>query len=110
MFRFNFVYPYLYAYELRIPAHLLQTAFSLYFSDYISTLEGALGMADEADAARKTKKSPFFGQDSVTRQKEKAQLPGNEKLCFVITKQKSASWADDLYACGRIADLNRVYH
>lgn len=34
----------------------------------------------------------------------------NERFCFVITKNKSNSWADDLYACGHISERTRVYN
>jgi len=34
----------------------------------------------------------------------------DERLCFVITKSKSSSWAEDLYDCGYITERNRVYN
>jgi hypothetical protein len=67
-------------------------------------------MADETDAKRDVKKASFQVREHGKKPKKKPTPERNEKLCFVITKNKSNSWADDLYACGRIADLNRVYH
>ena len=32
------------------------------------------------------------------------------KTCFVITRNKSCSWAEDLYECRSIADRTRVYN
>ena len=66
-------------------------------------------MADETASRRNSKKISLQKQNPGKKPKnKKAALP--EKLCFVITKNKSKSWADDLYACGRIADQTRVYH
>ncbi|GEM_PF-6335615 len=56
------------------------------------------------------KKVLLHAQEHEKKLKKKPKPPINEKLCFVITQNKSNSWADDLYACGRIAELNRVYH
>ena len=66
-------------------------------------------MADETASRRNSKKISLQKQTPGKKPKnKKAAIP--EKLCFVITKNKSNSWADDLYACGRIADQTRVYH
>ena len=34
----------------------------------------------------------------------------NGRLCFVITKNKSSSWAEDLSDFTSLAELNRVYN
>jgi hypothetical protein len=64
-------------------------------------------MEDEIERIRDALKSPL----PIPEQKKKIVLPNlNKRLCFVITKNKSNSWVDDLYSCGHLADLNRVYH
>ncbi len=64
-------------------------------------------MEDEIEKIRDALKSPL----PIPEQKRKIVLPNlNKRLCFVITKNKSNSWVDDLYSCGHLADLNRVYH
>jgi hypothetical protein len=66
-------------------------------------------MADETASRRNSIKTSLQKLNpGKKKKKKKAAVP--EKLCFVITKNKSNSWADDLYACGRIADQTRVYH
>ena len=67
-------------------------------------------MADEPNQRRKSIKVASQTQGVGKKRKRAAKLKGNEKFCFVITKNNSNSLADDLYACGRIADLTRVYH
>lgn len=48
---------------------------------------------------------------------QEAVLPGisdspdtSGRLCFVITKNKSSSWVEDLYDCVNIAERTRVYN
>jgi hypothetical protein len=67
-------------------------------------------MADDTGAKQDMKKASLQIREKGKKPKKKTTPDRNERLCFVITKNKSNSWADDLYACGRIADLNRVYH
>ena len=67
-------------------------------------------MTDEFDTRRDVKSAPLHAPEQKKKLKKKSKKKVNERFCFVITKHKSDSWADDLYACGRIADLNRVYH
>ena len=67
-------------------------------------------MADETDTRRDMKKASTQTKVHGKQLKKDPKPAINQRLCFVITKNKSNSWADDLYACGRIADLNRVYH
>ncbi len=64
-------------------------------------------MEDEIERMRDALKSPLPIPDQI----KKIIRPNlNKRLCFVITKNKSNSWADDLYYCSHLADLNRVYH
>lgn len=37
-------------------------------------------------------------------------IDGKERLCFIITKNQSNSWVDDLYQYGRIDALRRIFH
>ncbi|MFH0781905.1 MAG: hypothetical protein V2B20_08130 [Pseudomonadota bacterium] len=67
-------------------------------------------MADEIDTGRVIGKASFQVHESGKIQKKTVKQATHERLCFIITKNKSNSWADDLYACGHIADLNRIYH
>lgn len=67
-------------------------------------------MADETTTTRNRKKAAFKASEHDKKIKENPKTAIRERLCFVITKNKGDSWADDLYACGRIADLQRVYH
>lgn len=32
------------------------------------------------------------------------------RLCFVITKNKSSSWAEDLYDCISVTERTRIYN
>lgn len=67
-------------------------------------------MTDEIDTRRAIKKASFQVQESGLILKKITKPATKKRLCFIITKNKSNSWADDLYACGHIADLNRIYH
>ena len=66
-------------------------------------------MADET-ASRRNRKKPSLQKQNPGKNPKNKKTAVPEKICFVITKNKSNSWADDLYACGRIADQTRVYH
>jgi hypothetical protein len=67
-------------------------------------------MADDTGAKQDITKALHPIREKGKKPKKTTTPDNGERLCFIITKNKSNSWADDLYACGRIADLNRVYH
>ncbi len=68
-------------------------------------------MKDETKTDQDMKIAASHVRDLVKMPKKRQPKPAeNKRLCFVITKNKSNSWVDDLYACGRITDLNRVYN
>jgi len=53
-------------------------------------------------------KRPKVGQNS--EQKIESALMSGERLCFVITKRRSYSWADDLHSCECSKELDKIYH
>lgn len=48
--------------------------------------------------------------DRNSEQKIESSLIGGQRLCFIITKRRSSSWADDLYSCECRKELDKIYH
>lgn len=54
-------------------------------------------------------RSTPINKSGISKERPRS-FTGSERLCFIITKNQTNSWADDLYQYGRLDDFRRVFH
>lgn len=67
-------------------------------------------MKEEIDGLMEFTQPNHMQKDKAFDMKQHLRPKPGERLCFVITKNKQNSWADDLYACELIRKGDHVYN
>jgi hypothetical protein len=83
---------------------------SISISDIILFKRGEHGMEDDLNKLINLKEPPFQPPKDVVKIKQTTSRKPSTRMCFIITKNKSNSWIDDLHAQEQLNQMERVYH
>jgi hypothetical protein len=67
-------------------------------------------MADDFSNLRNPKKPLFHITENIIDLKQTNRQKPNNRIRFIITKNKNNSWVDDLHAQALLNQIERVYH
>ena len=67
-------------------------------------------MADDFNNLRNLKKPLFQTSEGIVNIKKNTTQKANTRIRFIITKNKTNSWIEDIHAQAQLDVLERVYH